>query len=111
MFGSIISIILNDWIAHILYGNHLEYTPINNFCNRKDTENILKRLEKHMVKYCYYCNNCDFCNTYTIRCAEFKKMGFWTHNKNVKYWDFCDPLYNKQIKNFNIKPLCDLNNF
>ena len=38
-------------------------------------------------------------------------MGFWTHNKNVKYWDVRDPLYNKQNKNFSIKPLCDLNNF
>ena len=102
---------MDDWIAHILYGTDLEYTPINNFCNGKETEKILKTLEKHMVKYCYYCNNCDFCNAYTIRCAEFKKMGFWTHNKNVKYWDVCDPLYNKQNKNFNIKPLCDLNNF
>ena len=62
---------MDDWIAHILYGTDLEYTPINNFCNRKDTEKILERLEKHMVKYCYYCNNCDFCNAYTIHHAEF----------------------------------------
>ena len=75
MFGSTISNIMDHWIAHILYGTDLEYTPIN-FCNRKDTENILKRLEKHMVKYCYYCNDCDFCNTYTIHCAEFKMLRY-----------------------------------
>ena len=73
MFGSSISNIMDDWIAHILYGSDLEYTPIN-FCNRKDTENILKRLEKHMVKHCYYCNDCDSCNGYTICHAEFKML-------------------------------------
>ena len=68
-------------------------------------ENIFKKLENHMVKYCYYCNDCDFCNAYIIRCAEYKKWGFWTHNNIVTYWDVYDPLYKKKNQKFNIKPL------
>ena len=96
---------MDDCIAHLLYGSDLEYTLINQFCSRKYMENILKKLENHMVKYCYYINDCEFCNAYIVCCAEFKKIGFWTHNKYVKCWDVYDPLYNKQNKKFSIKPL------
>ena len=67
-------------ITNILYGCDLDYGPINQYCNRTFLENIFKKLENHLVKYCYYCNDCDFCNAYVIRCVEYKRMGFWTHN-------------------------------
>ena len=77
-------------IAHILYDPdcECELKPINNFYRRKT-------VEKHLKKYCYYCNDCEFCNAYLVRRAEMKRMGFWTHNKDAKFWDVYDPLWHK----------------
>ena len=48
------------WIAHMVYGSDLEYTPINLFRKRSDVEKLPMKIEKHLQKYCYYCNDCDF---------------------------------------------------
>ena len=68
---------MNYWIQSLLYGTDLKWKPVNRFLNRQDTEQILQKLEKHMRKYCYYCNDCDYCTAYIVRCTEFfKKMAF-----------------------------------
>ena len=60
-----------EWIAHMLYGSHLEYTLINLFQKRNDLEKLLLKIEKHLQKYCYYCNDCDFCDMYIVRRKKF----------------------------------------
>ena len=89
----------------MLYGADLGWTPINMFLPRKTIEKLMQKLENHMIKYCYYCNNCEFCKANKTRCAELKRMGFWIHNKNVEWWDSRDPLYNKENEKFTVKPL------
>ena len=32
-------------------------------------------------------------------------MGFWSHNRNIKYWNVYDPLYNNKNEKFYIEPL------
>ena len=34
-----------------------------------------------------------------------KKKGFWTFNKNVKYWNVCNPDWNYRGDFFSLKPL------
>ena len=61
-------------------GCHLK--TINQFFKREHVENLLGYIEKHFKKYCYYCNDCEFCNAYTLRHVEMKRMKFWSHNKD-----------------------------
>ena len=94
-------------VAHILYGPDCEseFKPINHFYKRETVEKLLKRLEKHLKKYWYYCNDREFCDAYTIHRSEMKRMGFWTHNKDTKFWNVYDPLCHKDNVKFTIKTL------
>ena len=99
-------------IAWILYGPYCEpdhegchLKTINNFYKRKDFEKLLTDIEDHLKKYCYYCNGCEFCNAYTLCHAEMKRMGFWSHNRDKKFWDVYDPLWDSDNDKFTLKPL------
>ena len=72
-------------IAWILYGpdcepdddgHHLK--TINNFYKMETVERFPNDIENHLKKYCYYCNDCEFCNAYVLRHAEMTRMGSWT---------------------------------
>ena len=99
-------------IAWILYGPDCEpdddgrhLKTINNFYKRETVKKFLNNIENHLKKYCYYCNDCEFCNAYVLRRAEMKRMGFWTHNKHMKFWDVYDPLWHRDNVKFTLKPL------
>ena len=98
-------------IAFILYGPDFksefrsEFKVINHFHRRETVEKLLKILENHLKKYCYYCNECEFCDAYTVRHSEMKRMGFWTHNKDIKFWDVYGLLWHKDNVKFTIKTL------
>ena len=99
-------------IAWILYGSDCKpddegriLKTVNQFLKREHVENLLSDIENHLKKYCYYCKNCEFCNAYLVRRAEMKKMGFWTHNKHIKFWDVYDPLWHRDNVKFTLKTL------
>ena len=75
------------------WGNHNAETCwcINYFSDRENTKLILLRQEIQIQNKCDYCNECEKCDKFTNYRNEFKKMGFWTFNKNVRIWKIFDP--------------------
>ena len=98
----------NDTISKLLFGidiNEFFWLPINIFLERDTLKKLVEKLEIHVSKSCFYCSNCQFCKEMNIRRDELKRMGFWSHNRSIKYWNVYDPLYNKKNEKFYIKPL------
>ena len=59
--------------------------PITNyFADRQHTELILRKIEKEIEKSCFFCKTCENCKNLEKRRKIFKKMGFWSFNKNIK---------------------------
>ena len=99
---------MDEYIGNMLFGidlDDLTWLPVNMFLDRETVEKLLQKLEKHMINYCYYFSNCQFCKENKIRRDELKRMGFWTHNKTVKCWNVYDPLYNKKNEKCTVLPL------
>ena len=61
---------------------------INYYADRWHTELILEKQECFIASSCKDCLNCK--KFYNYR-EEFKKKGFWTFNKKIKYWNVYDP--------------------
>lgn len=61
---------------------------INYYADRWHTELILKKQECFIASSCKDCLNCK--KFYNYR-EEFKKKGFWTFNKKIKFWNVYDP--------------------
>ena len=100
--------LLNDVISKLLFGidiNEFLWFPYNMFLSRDTLKKLVEKLEVHVSKNCFYCSNCQFCKEMKIRRDELKRMGFWSYNKNVKYWNVYDPLYNRENEKFYILPL------
>ena len=57
---------------------------INYFADRQHTELILRKIEKEIEKNCFFCKTCENCQNLEKRRKIFKKMGFWSFNKNIK---------------------------
>ena len=75
------------------WGDHAAETctMINYFADRQHTELILRKIEKEIEKSCFFCKTCKTCQKLESRRKIFKKMGFWTFNKDIKYWEVFDP--------------------
>ena len=88
----------NDFISKLLFGinvNEFLWLPYM-FLARDTLNKLVEKLEVHVSKNCFYCSNCQFCKEMKIRRDELKRMGFWSHNRNIKYWNVYDPLHNKE---------------
>ena len=70
-----------NWEIH----NPEKNTIVNYFADRQHTELILKKLEKRIELGGFYCKNCKgYKKLFTYK-KVFKKQGFWSFNKDVKY--------------------------
>ena len=78
---------------------------INYFPDRQDKEKILKDKEYFTAISCKYCKICLKWQKFYSYSSEFKKKGFWTINKDVKYWDVYDPDRSYRNEIFSLKPL------
>ena len=75
---------------------------VNYFARRELVKKLLTDAEIDVKKICWYCKDCKKCERfYSIR-SEFKKKGFSTFNKGIKYWDVRDH------EQFEIRPIRDL---
>ena len=77
---------------------------INYFADRNNTELILLKQENEIEKNCFYCNTCKKCKKLKEYEAEFKKMVFWTFNKNIRAWNAFDPDWSIENRVFSMKP-------
>ena len=75
---------------------------INYFADRQHTELILRKIEKKSKTSCFYCHKCENCKKLFRYKDVFKQFGFWTFNKDMKYWDVYDPDWCKDNKFFRI---------
>ena len=82
---------------------------VNYFAGRQHTEQLLKNIEKMIKKRCFYCTVCDLCKKFTTYRLEFKQKGFWTFQKDVKYWDVYDPDWSTKNTFFRLKPIKAVN--
>lgn len=64
---------------------------INYISDCENTELILLRQEIQIQNECDYCNESEKCSKFGQYRKEFKKIDFWTINKNVRVWEIFDP--------------------
>ena len=63
---------------------------VNYFARQELLKKPLTDAEIDVKKVCWYYKDCKKCERfYSIR-SEFKKEGFSTFNKGIKYWDVTD---------------------
>ena len=75
-----------------------ENKPVNYLCSRQDLHHKLKLLEQKVTKYCYYCHRCIHCIKLQTHQNALSRNSFYTHNKDIVYWDVQDLEFN--AKNF-----------
>ena len=73
------------------WDNHNAETCINYISDCENTELILLRQEIQIQNECDYCSESEKCSKFGQYRKEFKKIGFWTFNKNVRVWEIFDP--------------------
>ena len=78
---------------------------INYFADRPHAEKIVKDQEYFVAKSCNYGKICQKCRKLNEYRQVFKKKGFWTFNKDVKYWDVYDPDWSYRNRTFSLEPL------
>lgn len=90
-----------NWENHDLETNSI----INYFADRQYTELILKKIEQKIETCCFYCHECENCKKLFRYKDVFKQQGFWTFNKNIKYWNVYDPDWCIGNKIFKLLPI------
>ena len=84
------------------WDNHnAETCCINYISDCENTELILLRQETQIQNECDYCNESEKCSKFGQYRKEFKKIGFWTFNKNVRVWKIFDPDWSVKNSFFN----------
>ena len=63
-----------NWKDHDIETNRI----VNYFADRQHTELILKKIEKKIETWCFYCKECENCNKLFQYREVFKQQGFWT---------------------------------
>ena len=54
---------------------------------------------------CFYCKRCKNCQKFETYRNEFVKKGFWSFNKEIKYWDVYDPDGSFRNRVFKLQPI------
>ena len=80
---------------------------ISYFACRQRAERIIKNIEDFVSKSCHSCRICIKCRKPQTYRNEFKKSGFWTFNKEVKYWDIYDPDWSYRNDVFKLRLISD----
>ena len=53
---------------------------------REEVKQILIDAKEKVIKPCWYCGSCKFCEIHQFHCAELKEKGFNTKNKSFHLW-------------------------
>ena len=75
----------------------------NYYLTKERAEELLSKQETQIEDTCEYCLTCRKCKKYLTYSKEYKKVGFWTFNKNVKIWEIFDPDWSYKNIVFEIK--------
>ena len=78
---------------------------INYFADRQHTGKIIRDIDNFVSQSSHYCKICLKCQKLHTYKREFNKMGFWTFNKDVKYWDVYDQDWSYRNEVFKLEPL------
>ena len=79
---------------------------MNYFADRQHTEKVLRDIENTVIKTkCFYCKRCKNCQKFETYRNEFVKKGFWSFNKEIKYWNVYDPDWSFRNKVFKLRPI------
>ena len=76
----------------------------NYYAGREHAELLLLKQEIQIENTCNYCIVCEECKKCLTYSKEYKKMGFWTFNKDVRIWEIYDPDWSYKTNIFEIKP-------
>ena len=79
---------------------------INYFAERQ-SEKSIRRSEIDVIRKCYYCKSCKKCDKFYSIKSELEKKGFFTFNKQIKYWGVKDPEFNQSNRKFEVTPIRD----
>ena len=71
---------------------------------KERADELLSKQETQIEDTCEYCLTCQRCKKYLTYSKEYKKVGFWTFNKNVKIWEVFDPGWSYKNTIFEIRP-------
>ena len=63
---------------------------VNYFVRREPLKKLLTDAEIDFKKVCWYCKDCKKCERFNSIRSEFKKKGFSTFNKGIRYCDVRD---------------------
>ena len=74
---------------------------VNYFARREFVIKLLTDAEINVKKVCWYWKDCKKCERLYSIWSEFKKKGFSTFNKGIKYWNVRDH------EQFEIRPIRD----
>ena len=78
---------------------------VNYFADRQHTEFLLKKIEKKIIKTCFYCKNCENCTKLFEYNKVFKQQGFWSFNRHLKCWNVFDPDWFIKNRIFKLLPV------
>ena len=90
-----------NWEDHDIEKNFI----VNYFADRQHTELILRKMETKIETFSFYCHECENCKKLFRYKDVFKEHGFWTFNKDIKYWNVFDPDWCKGNKFFRLLPI------
>ena len=79
----------------------------NYIATRQMAKDLLDKIEKKVIKKCYYCQRCENCTKFKTYKLEFEKKGFWTFNKHIRWWYVYDPDFSKRNIVFKLQPIRD----
>ena len=86
--------------------NKFDY-KINYTASRQMAKDLLDKIEKKVIKKCYYCQRCENCTKFKTYKLEFEIKGFWTFNKHIRWWYVYDPDFSKRNIVFELQPIRD----
>ena len=73
------------------------------YLTKERAEELLSKQETQIEDTCEYSLTCRKCKNYLTYSKEYKKVGFWTFNKNIKVWEIFDPDWPYKNTIFEIK--------
>ena len=80
---------------------------INYTASRQMAKDLLDKIEKKVIKKCYYCQRCENCTKFKTYKLEFEIKGFWAFNKHIRWWYVYDPDFSKRNIVFELQPIRD----
>ena len=88
--------------------NNDKFYYIKNYiATRRMAKDLLDKIEKKVIKKCYYYQRFENCTKFKTYKLDFEKKGFWTFNKHIRWWYNYDPDFSKRNIVSELQPIRD----